>query len=209
MKKQERAALVSQLLDQYIPSPRPSLNFSTPYTLLIAALLSAQCHDQRVNLVTPSLFSLADTPEKMIRLSIDEIHLLIFSCGLSKTKATAIHRLSHLLLERYGGQVPECLEGLEELPGVGHKTASVVLSLGFHRPAFPVDTHIQRSARRWKLSDQKNIRWIERELKELFLPSQWGKIHLQIIHYARRYCPARHHLREQCPICLALNQRRY
>ena len=172
-----------------------------PYTLLIAVLLSAQCTDVRVNRVTQQLFALADTPEKMAELDPQEIEAIIRPCGLAPTKSRAIWQLSRDLTAHHRGKVPQTLLELEKLPGVGHKTASVVLIQAFHKPAFPVDTHIHRCAQRWGLSSGKSVEQTEKDLKRLFPRASWHKIHLQIIHYARRYCPARGHVIEKCPIC--------
>jgi endonuclease-3 len=192
---------IGALLDQYIPHPEIPLQHRDPYTLLIAVLLSAQCTDARVNQVTPALFARADTPEKMSQLEEEEIARLIRSCGLYRTKARAIRALSQILVEKYGGVVPRQLEALEALPGVGHKTASVVLVQAFHIPAFPVDTHIYRCARRWGLSRGKSVAPVERDLKRHFPPEEWGRRHLQIILFARQYCPAKGHDPQRCPLC--------
>jgi endonuclease-3 len=199
MKK--KAALIAKILDEYFPDPAIPLLHQDPYTLLIAVLLSAQCTDARVNLVTPHLFALADTPQKMVKLTIEQIQTLIRTCGLSSRKATAIWKLSEMILQMHGGKVPQTFEELENLPGVGHKTASVVMSQAFHVPAFPVDTHIHRCAKRWGLSAGKNVVQTESDLKKQFPKELWNKIHLQIIHFARAYCPAKGHKIEQCPIC--------
>jgi len=198
---QKRARQIQALLNELIPNPSIPLVFSDPYTLLIATLLSAQCTDERVNRITPILFSKAATPGEMIQLTIEEITKIIRPCGLSKTKAKHIWKLSALLLEKYNGRVPQSLAALEELPGVGHKTASVVLVHAFSLPAFPVDRHIFRSARRWHLSTGTTVRKVEEDLKKLFPKEEWGKIHLQIILAARQFCPARPHATSNCPIC--------
>lgn len=204
MKKKERAKRIAQVLDLFFPHPEIPLTHKDPYTLLIAVLLSAQCTDARVNLTTPTLFAKADTPQKMIRLSVKEIEEIIQPCGLYKAKAKAIWQLSEDLITQHGGKVPRSFEELEELPGVGHKTASVVMAHAFHKPAFPVDTHIHRCAERWGLSSGRTVEHTERDLKQLFPESQWIKIHLQIIYFARQYCPARGHRKENCPICSTL-----
>jgi endonuclease-3 len=196
---------IQKLLNELIPNPTIPLLFSDPYTLLIATLLSAQCTDERVNKVTPLLFSKAATPLEMIRLSVEEIATLIRPCGLNKTKAKHIRALSVILLEKYEGQVPSSLVALEGLPGVGHKTASVVLLHAFSRPAFPVDRHIFRSAHRWHLSTGKTVRQVEEDLKKLFPKNEWGRLHLQIILAARQFCPARPHTVDDCPICSQLS----
>ncbi len=177
------------------------LDNTSPYTLLVAVLLSAQCTDERVNKVTPFLFAKADNPFDMIKLSVDEIRAIIRPCGLSPTKSKAIFNLSNILIDKYDGEVPNDLDLLEELPGVGHKTASVVVSQAFGVPAFPVDTHIHRLAYRWKLSTGKNVVKTEKDLKRLFPEKIWNKLHLQIIFFGREYCPARGHDATECPIC--------
>lgn len=202
MNKKAIAKEITKILDDYFPDPKIPLKHKSAYTLLIAVLLSAQCTDARVNLITPHLFKKANTPEKMIKLSVATIQSIIRPCGLSQTKAKAIYHLSRLLLERHKGQVPQTFEELEALPGVGHKTASVVMSQAFHKPAFPVDTHIHRCAKRWKLSDGKNVKKTESDLKALFPKSKWNKLHLQIIYFAREFCKAKGHKEDQCPICL-------
>lgn len=198
MKK--RAMWIGQILDQLFPNPEIPLLHKDPYTLLCAVLLSAQCTDRRVNLVTPELFALADTPQKMAALTPKEIEAIIRSCGLSPTKSRALWQLSRDLMRKYRGRVPKTLRALESLPGVGHKTASVVRAQAFHLPAFPVDTHIFRSARRWGLSEAKTVEGVERDLKRLFPKKSWIRRHLQIIYFAREYCPARGH-KKRCPIC--------
>ncbi|MCC6817238.1 MAG: endonuclease III [Saprospiraceae bacterium] len=199
--KQLRANSIHQLLDHYIPETPIPLDHKDPYTLLIAVLLSAQCTDIRVNKITPLLFNLADTPAKMIKLTIENIEDIIRPCGLGPAKAKAIYNLSHILMHKYNGEVPKSIELLEELPGVGHKTASVIMCQSFGIPAFPVDTHIHRLAYRWKLSNGKNVSQTEQDLKKLFPESSWNKIHLQMIYYGRKYCPAKGHSVESCPIC--------
>lgn len=205
-KGKTRRKVITQILNNYFPRPEIPLQHTTPYTLLIAVLLSAQCTDARVNLVTPALFALANTPEKLVTLTIEQIQEIIRPCGLSRTKSSAIWRLSKQLIEKHQGKVPANFEDLEELPGVGHKTASVVMAQAFHKPAFPVDTHIHRCAKRWGLSKAKNVVQTERDLKEFFPKKDWNRVHLQIILYARRFCPARGHLAEKCPICQAIVQ---
>lgn len=201
MNKKSRAKKISSILEELFPNPEIPLSHTSPYTLLIAVLLSAQCTDARVNLVTPVLFSQADTPEEMILLSPEEIEEIIRPCGLAPTKSKAIWKLSLDLIENHKSQVPKTLEELEKLPGVGHKTASVVLIQAFGKPAFPVDTHIHRLAHRWGLSSGRSVQQTEKDLKNLFPKKMWNKIHLQIIYYARKYCPARGHKIEKCPIC--------
>ena len=201
MTKQERARFVQKILNKFFPHPEVSLHHQDPYTLLIATLLSAQCTDARVNQITPLLFKKAPTPQKMVKLTIPAIKALIHSCGLSNSKAKAIWHLSKQLIKDHGGKVPHTFEELEELPGVGHKTASVVLSQALNIPAFPVDTHIHRCAKRWKLSSGKNVTQTEKDLKKLFPKRSWTKLHLQMIYFARTYCTARGHEPSTCPIC--------
>jgi len=192
---------ILETLDRYFPNPNVSLNHSDPYTLLVATLLSAQCTDERVNLITPDLFAKASTPEEMAQLNVEEIEESIRTCGLGPTKAKNIKALSQMLLEKYNGKVPDSLEEMEKLPGVGHKTASVVLSQAFHKPAFPVDTHIHRLAKRWCLSSGKNVQQTEKDLKKVVPKERWNRTHLQMIYFARAFCPAKKHLIDQCPIC--------
>lgn len=189
------------ILDELYPTTPIPLDHKDPYTLLVAVLLSAQCTDERVNKVTPDLFELADNPFDMARQSVDEIKSIIRPCGLSPRKSKAISDLSGILVEKYDGKVPEDFASLEELPGVGHKTASVVMSQAFGVPAFPVDTHIHRLAYRWGLSTGKNVVKTEADLKRLFPRENWNKLHLQIIYFGREYCPARGHDPRECPIC--------
>jgi endonuclease III len=200
-KLKERAATIAAILEELYPETPIPLDHKDHYTLLVAVLLSAQCTDLRVNEVTPHLFAKADTPQEMVKLSVEEIREIIKPCGLSPTKSKAIHQLSHILLEQHNGQVPEDWAALEALPGVGHKTASVVMSQGFGHPAFPVDTHIHRLAARWGLSDGKSVEKTERDLKALFPEEIWNKLHLQIIFYGRQFCPARGHNPAECRIC--------
>lgn len=178
-------------LQRLYPEPPVPLNHSDPYTLLIAVLLSAQCTDERVNLVTPKLFSTASTPEKMAQLEVETIRSIIRPCGLSPAKSKNIHRLSEILIEEHAGVVPQSFEELEKLPGVGHKTASVVMAQAFGVPSFPVDTHIHRLMYRWGLTNGKNVEQTERDAKRLFPESRWNDLHLQIIFYGREYSPAR------------------
>jgi endonuclease-3 len=178
-------------LERLFPETPVPLDHSDPYTLLIAVLLSAQCTDERVNKITPHLFAKAKTPQEMVKLSIEEIKEIILPCGLSPAKSKAIHRLSELLLEHHEGMVPNAFEALEALPGVGHKTASVVMSQAFGVPAFPVDTHIHRLLTRWGLTSGKSVVQTERDAKTLFPKASWNKLHLQIIFYGRAYSPAR------------------
>lgn len=200
----KRAESIQQILDKFFPHPEIPLNYKDTYTLLIAVLLSAQCTDTKVNQVTPHLFAKASTPEEMMALSIDEIADIIRPCGLYKAKSKAIWNLSKILVEKYKGKVPTTLASLEKLPGVGHKTASVVMVQGFKKSAFPVDTHIHRCAKRWGLSSGKSVEQTEKDLKALFPKHSWSKLHLQIIYFARKYCPAAGHRVENCPICSTL-----
>lgn len=201
MNKKELARKIQNILDQLYPEPLIPLQHQDPYTLLIAVLLSAHCTDARVNKVTPILFKKASTPEDMIKLSIEEIEQIIRPCGLWQRKAQAIWSLSNILIEKFDGKVPESFEELESLPGVGHKTASVVMSQAFHHFAFPVDTHIHRLAKRWGLSSGKNVKQTEKDLKECFPKKKWNRLHLQIIYFGREYCQARKHQESICPIC--------
>lgn len=191
MNKAEKVAYIMAELQRLYPNPPVPLDHTDPYTLLIAVLLSAQCTDERVNQVTPELFDLANTPQRMIQLTVEQIKAVIRPCGLSPAKSKNIHRLSEMLLETHGGEVPKDFEALEALPGVGHKTASVVMSQAFGFPAFPVDTHIHRLMYRWGLSSGKNVEQTERDAKRLFPKERWNDLHLQIIFYAREYSPAR------------------
>ncbi len=188
--KQERAAWIDRRLAELYPETPVPLDHKDAYSLLVAVLLSAQCTDKRVNEVTPQLWALADTPEKMIHVPVAEIQRVIRPCGLSPQKAKAIAGLSRILVEKYGGAVPRTFEELEELPGVGHKTASVVMAQAFGVPAFPVDTHIHRLAQRWKLTGGKNVEQTEADLKKLFPREQWNALHLRIIFYGREHCTA-------------------
>jgi endonuclease-3 len=201
MTKKERAKFIVEKLEALFPEVPIPLQHKDPYTLLIAVLLSAQCTDERVNKVTPFLFAKADNPFDMAKLPVEEIKEIIRPCGLSPKKSTAISELSKILVDKYNGAVPESFELLEELPGVGHKTASVVMSQAFGHPAFPVDTHIHRLAQRWKLTNGKNVEQTEADLKKIFKKELWNKLHLQIIYFGRAYCPSRGHKKEDCPIC--------
>ncbi len=201
-----KAKEIQKILDEYFPHPEIPLKHETPYQLLIAVLLSGRSTDAMVNRVTPHLFAKAATPQEMVQLSVEEIRAIIKPCGLSPTKAKAIHRLSEILLEKYKGKVPRSLEELEELPGVGHKTASVVVAQAFGIPAFPVDTHIHRCAKRWGLSEGRNVVQTERDLKKRFPRKSWIKVHLQIIYFARKFCPALRHVVEKCPICSSIGK---
>jgi endonuclease-3 len=201
MTKRDKAERISTILDGLYPSVDIPLDHQDPFSLLIAVVLSAQTTDKLVNQVTPALFARAATPEAMAALDVDEIRTLIRRIGLTDTKARNLKRLSEILVEKHGGQVPKTLEELEELPGVGHKTASVVLNQAFGLAAFPVDTHIHRLAARWGLSSGKNVEKTERDLKAVFAEESWGKVHLQIIYFGREYCPALYHDLDACPIC--------
>jgi endonuclease-3 len=200
----ERASLIERRLAELYPETPIPLDHRDAYTLLIAVLLSAQCTDKRVNLVTPELFAAADTPEKMSRLPVSEIQRIIRSCGLSPQKAKAISALSRLLIDNHQGKVPQTLEELEALPGVGHKTASVVMAQAFGVPAFPVDTHIHRLAQRWRLTNGRSVEQTESDLKRLFPREHWNKVHLRIIFYGRQYCTAHACDGTVCEICSTL-----
>ena len=201
MKRAEKAKQIGEILDRLYPQPPIPLQHRDPFTLLIAVLLSAQTTDAQVNKVTPALFARASTPQAMAKLSEDEILSLIRSCGLAPSKAKNIKRLAQTLVEEHGGRVPRDIEALERLPGVGHKTASVVMAQAFGEPAFPVDTHIHRLAHRWRLSRGKNVEHTERDLKKVFPRDEWARRHLQIIYFGREHCPARGHDLDECPIC--------
>jgi len=201
MLKKERAAYIDQKLEELYPNPPVPLDHTDPYTLLIAVLLSAQCTDERVNKITPHLFAKANTPEAMIQLTADEIREIIKPCGLSPRKSKAIWGLSHILLDKHNGEVPVDMEALEELPGVGHKTASVVMAQAFGVPAFAVDTHIHRLAQRWGLTKGKNVQQTEKDLKALFPKERWNDVHVQIIYYGREFCSARNCFGLECEIC--------
>lgn len=201
MTKKEKAAAILRILDRLYPKVDTPLQHRDAYTLLISVLLSAQCTDERVNKVTPLLFSRADNPNDMIKMSADEIREIIKPCGLSPMKSKGIYGLSKILIEKYQGQVPGTFEELEALPSVGHKTASVVMTQWFGKPAFPVDTHIHRLAYRWGLTNGKNVKQTEADLKKLIPEKKWAKAHLQIIYFGRGYCQARGHRWKECPVC--------
>jgi len=201
MRKEERIAFIDRRLQELYPDPPVPLDHTDPYTLLIAVLLSAQCTDERVNQVTPALFDLADNPYDMAKESVETIRSIIKPCGLSPQKAKAIRRLSEILIEEHGGEVPQDFENLEKLPGVGHKTASVVMAQSFGVPSFPVDTHIHRLAQRWGLTRGRNVSETERDLKRVFKKSRWNELHLQIIFYGREFCTARGCDGRVCEIC--------
>jgi endonuclease III len=201
MRKKDKATAIATILEELYPETPIPLIHNDAYTLLISVLLSAQCTDERVNKITPSLFSLANTPQAMATVPVEEIREIIKPCGLSPRKSQAISELSKILIAKHEGEVPDNFEDLEALPGVGHKTASVVMSQWFGVPAFPVDTHIHRLAMRWGLSEGKNVVQVEADLKKLFPKYKWNKLHLQIIFFGREYCSARVHDKEKCPIC--------
>ncbi len=201
MPKSEKVKDILKILDKYFPDPDIPLDHKDAYTLLISVVLSAQCTDERVNKTTPYLFSLADNPFDMANISVDEIREAIKPCGLSPAKSNAISKLSEILVEKYDGKVPNTFEALESLPGVGHKTASVVMTQIFGLPAFPVDTHIHRLAYRWGLSNGRSVEQTERDLKRLIPQEKWDKAHLQFIYFGRKFCPARGHKWSVCPIC--------
>ncbi len=207
--RQDKAIAITDILEKLYPTTPIPLTHKDPYTLLIAVLLSAQCTDVRVNKVTPFLFEKADTPQDMIQLKVETIKGIIRPCGLSPRKSQAIYDLSHILINEHKGEVPASFEALEALPGVGHKTASVVMSQAFGVPAFPVDTHIHRLAWRWGLSTGKNVEKTEKDLKYLFPEMIWNKLHLQIIFFGREYCPARGHNPLECPICGIYGRKAY
>ncbi|MBK6481415.1 MAG: endonuclease III [Saprospiraceae bacterium] len=201
MTRKEKAVRILYILEDLFPKVEVPLQHKDPYTLMIAVLLSAQCTDLRVNQVTPQLFALADNPKDMAKLTPGQIEKIIKPCGLGPAKSKAIYATSKILLEKFNGEVPADLAALETLPGVGHKTASVVMCQAFNIPAFPVDTHIHRLAYRWGLSDGSSVKRTEEDLKKLIPQSRWIKCHLQIILFGRKYCPARGHVQEKCPIC--------
>ncbi|HEY1123113.1 MAG TPA: endonuclease III [Haloferula sp.] len=204
MTRAERAAHVDRRLEELYPETPIPLDHRDPFTLLVAVLLSAQCTDARVNTVTPALFDLADTPAEMAKVPVEKIKEIIRPCGLSPRKSQAIQDLSKILVEKHGGEVPADFEALEELPGVGHKTASVVMAQAFGVPAFPVDTHIHRLAKRWKLSEGRNVEQVERDLKKLFPRDRWNALHLRIIFCGREHCSARGCDGKSCLMCREL-----
>ena len=201
MKRKEKAERIQIMLEELYPEIPVPLDHETPFQLLIAVLMSAQTTDLKVNQVTPELFKQGPTPEKMASLEVAHIQSMIREVGLAPTKAKNIKRLSELLLERHEGEIPSTFEELEDLPGVGHKTAGVVLAQAFGIPAFPIDTHIHRLAARWGLSNGRNVEQTEKDLKAVFPKNAWNDLHLQIIFFGREYCPARYHDLSQCPIC--------
>ncbi len=201
MNKKAIAKKIQLILNEYFPEPPIPLQHQDSYTLLIAVLLSGNSTDAQVNLATPHLFARANTPQLMAKLDVKEVEEIIRRCGLGPQKSKAIVALSQILVEEFSGRVPDTFEELESLPGVGHKTASVVMSQAFHHHAFPVDTHIHRCAKRWGLSDGKSVKATEKDLKALFPSEDWNKLHLQMIYFARSFCPARKHDPKACPIC--------
>jgi endonuclease-3 len=201
MNRSQRAEIILKWLDELYPDPPIPLDHTSPFTLLIAVLLSAQCTDERVNQVTPELFRMADMPHKMADLPEERILEIIRPCGLSPQKSRAISKLSRILVDQFGGEVPADFESLESLPGVGHKTASVVMAQAFGVPAFPVDTHIHRLAQRWGLTSGRNVKQTEADLKKLFPVESWNRLHLRIIYYGREHCTARGCDGTICPIC--------
>jgi endonuclease-3 len=205
MKVSEKVTFIQKILDEIFPSPPVPLNHQDPFTLLIAVLLSAQCTDERVNQVTPKLFALADKPLAMSKLGRDIIYSIIKPCGLGPQKSKAISELSNILMSDFNGLVPEDISALEKLPGVGHKTASVVMSQAFGHPTFPVDTHIHRLAQRWKLTNGKSVVQTERDLKRHFPKKDWNKLHLQIIFWGRAFCQATKCHGMECKICVGIN----
>jgi len=208
MTKAERIAYIGTRLEELYPETPIPLDHTDPYTLLIAVLLSAQCTDERVNKITPALFKRASNPADMAKVSVDEIQLIIRPCGLSPQKSKAISGLSQILLDEHDGEVPQTLEELERLPGVGHKTAQVVVAQAFGIPAFPVDTHIHRLAQRWGLTDGRSVTQTERDLKKAYPEELWNKLHLQIIFYGREFCSARGCDGTKCEICTTCYPRR-
>jgi endonuclease-3 len=207
MNKKEKASFIVEKLGELYPSPPIPLKHKDSYTLLIAVLLSARCTDERVNQVTPALFKLADNPGDMILLSVNQIRSIIRPCGLSPQKSKAIYMLSQLLVNHYNSIVPDNFDDLESFPGVGHKTASVVMSQAFGVPAFPVDTHIHRLSYRWGISSGKNVKETEKDCKKLFPKKLWSKLHLQMIYFGREYCSARTHNPNDCPICSVVGRK--
>ncbi len=209
MTKKQRSAFIMQELDKLYPAPQIPLKFKNTFTFLIAVVLSAQCTDKRVNEVTPKLFAKADTPQKMSKLTQEEIAEIIKPCGLTKSKSANIKKLSETLCKNFNGNVPQTFHELESLAGVGHKTASVIMSQAFGKPAFPVDTHIHRLAKRWKLSSGKSVEETEKDLKKIFPEHAWHNLHLQFIYYGREFCKAHtcKTLETLCPMCSALSKK--
>ena len=201
MKRADKIKFISNTLDELLPNPPIPLDYTSPFTLLVAVVLSAQCTDIRVNQVTKILYKKAKTPAAMVKLGVEKIAEIIKPCGFFNTKSKNIYKLSKTLVEKYDGEVPRTFEELEALPGVGHKTASVMMIHAFKTPAFPVDTHIHRLAKRWGLSDGSSVEQTEADLKKIFPKEEWEKRHLQIIYFGRTYCKAMGHKPENCPIC--------
>jgi len=208
MNKSDKVQFISESLDELYPNPPIPLNHDSVFTLLIAVILSAQCTDVRVNLVTPELFKKANNPKKMIKLGAEEIRKTIKPCGLSPKKSKSLFELSKILVKQYKGEVPESFEALESLPGVGHKTASVVMSQGFGNDAFPIDTHVHRLAQRWGLTNGKNVKQTEKDLKRIFPKTEWNRLHIQIIMYGREFCTARGCNGTSCNLCSKINANR-
>ena len=204
MSLEKKAKLIQQTLNKLLPRLKIPLHHKDTFTLLVAVILSARCTDKRVNEITPALFKRADTPKKMAKVPLHEMIALIKPCGLPSQKGSALIKTAAILEENYHSKVPSTFEELESLPGVGHKTASVIIAQAFKKPAFPVDTHIFRLARRWGLSQGKTVKKVEEDLKKLFPKSSWRRLHLQMIEAGRRFCPARGHKPENCPICSIL-----
>lgn len=205
----KKIKFITDTLNIFFPNPQIPLKYKNNYTMLIAVLLSAQTTDERVNKVTEKLFTVADSPEKMLKLSYENLLTIIRSCGLGPKKASNILALSRILIEKYKGKIPETFKELESLPGVGHKTAGVVLAQAFNKNTFPVDTHIIRLSNRWKLSDKKNANQVEKDLKNIFPEKDWKKLHLQMIYFGRNFCTAKKHEIKNCPICSKLATNAY
>ncbi|MBL7983037.1 MAG: endonuclease III [Flavobacteriales bacterium] len=206
-KKKEKATFVAATLAKLYPRTSIPLDHEDPYTLLVAVVLSAQCTDKKVNEITPLLFAKARSPQEMVKLTVEEIQDIIRPCGLSPMKSKGIHGLSRIIVEEHGGQVPQDMAALERMPGVGHKTASVVMSQAFGVPAFPVDTHIHRLAWRWTLSTGHSVERTEADLKRLFPEESWNDLHIRIIYFGREHCPAKGHDPRRCPICSVIGRR--
>ncbi len=204
MTKTQRARIIQKILNEYFPNPKIPLKHTNLYTLLIAVILSAQATDKKVNEITPKLFKKANTAQKMLKFSQKKLQKILKPIGLASKKAKAILSLSKILIEKYQSKIPSTFKELESLPGVGHKTASVIICQGFNKPAFPVDTHIHRCAKRWKLSNGTSIKKTEKDLKRIFPKKSWKKLHLQIIYFAKKYCQAKKHVTKNCPICSLL-----
>tara|TARA_B100000965_G_scaffold403509_1_gene431749 strand:+ start:770 stop:1402 length:633 start_codon:yes stop_codon:yes gene_type:complete len=207
MNRQDKAQFIIKTLNYFFPNPAIPLSHKDNYTLLIAVLLSARCTDERVNKVTPALFHLADNPFSMMSCRLSDIEDIIRPCGLAPFKSRSIKDLSKIIVQKYNGRVPDNFKELEELPGVGHKTASVLMTQAFNIPAFPVDTHIHRLSFRWGISNGKNVKITEEACKSMFPKNIWGKLHLQMIFFGRKFCPARTHIRKSCPICSIIGRK--